>query len=749
MDNVPVAVTRLPKPSHLTTFFLHARSNRMRRPCRPNSFIMVVALTVCGLWYTVAGADQVLISVDAATGAATRSVASLSDPTVVQEDKPEAAKEKPAQTEKERPAPTEKEKPAQAEKAKAADSTGKKDAPNSGENTSSDATPKATPETAETTDEQPVALVKIAEGQITDYVGRGQAGVTITVRVKGESDGQGEVLATTTSDELGDFAIEVPTAIHGEIVVTFKKAMFAETVRTVRVGGGEPPAFIDVELEGNLVVIGSVRDAMTDKPVSGADVTLESIERDWTAESGDDGRFTIKGVFPGQGELVVESEGYGRETQHIAKLEEFGEIVVTLKPERIVRLAIRDSAGVVVSHATVESYDQPRDDFRTFVSAEDGTVEMRRVHFDTQALTLRVTHDDFVSPEGFDRRIELPADAIESDHDIVMQRAGRIIGTVRAAVADEPLIGARVITGTTTSDETPRDWSDHQGRFSITGVAPGSVVVTVHLTGFAPELYETEVKAGEPTRLDVKLLSAATLRGVVRREGGDPIVGGFVDAGKWRGHGTLGLRAVTDEKGAFVIENAPHDEFEVLVRAAHGSRGATETVKAGAENPIEITIPDAVAGTGRDMGSTLKQGQPAPPLNVTALDGTVVRLTDLKGKIVVLDFWATWCGPCVAELPHLVKAYEKYGADKGFALISISIDSDEKALRDFVTKNKMVWTQVFGEKAGATRSAEAYGVAYIPAIFVIGPDGKLAATDGRGADLEKTIERIRDEFDPT
>lgn len=133
-------------------------------------------------------------------------------------------------------------------------------------------------------------------------------------------------------------------------------------------------------------------------------------------------------------------------------------------------------------------------------------------------------------------------------------------------------------------------------------------------------------------------------------------------------------------------------------------------------------------------------GSEAPDFEVATLDGGKVKLSELRGKLVLLDFWATWCGPCVAELPNVRKAYEKFGAD-GFVVISISFDSDAETARRFARRNRMTWPQVW--VAGADRSplAKLYNVAGIPATFLVGPDGKVVARDLRGQRLIATVER--------
>ncbi|NOX99705.1 MAG: TlpA family protein disulfide reductase [Verrucomicrobia bacterium] len=122
----------------------------------------------------------------------------------------------------------------------------------------------------------------------------------------------------------------------------------------------------------------------------------------------------------------------------------------------------------------------------------------------------------------------------------------------------------------------------------------------------------------------------------------------------------------------------------------------------------------------------------------TDLNGEKVDLASMKGKVVLVDFWATWCGPCVAELPNVLDAYKKHH-DKGFEIIGISLDQDEAALKSFIKENDMPWTQYFDGKGWKNDIAQKYSITSIPATFLIGKNGKVVASNLRGPQLEAEV----------
>jgi len=138
------------------------------------------------------------------------------------------------------------------------------------------------------------------------------------------------------------------------------------------------------------------------------------------------------------------------------------------------------------------------------------------------------------------------------------------------------------------------------------------------------------------------------------------------------------------------------------------------------------------------------EGKQAPAVVYETAEGEPWRLSDQRGKVVLIDHWATWCGPCRAAIPEMKNLYVKYGHRDDFVMIGVSSDRDHDAAIEFCRENLMEWTQLFPalpELSGTDEAAE-IPVTGIPSVWIIDRDGKVLGTNLRGAAVSKKLKSV-------
>lgn len=203
------------------------------------------------------------------------------------------------------------------------------------------------------------------------------------------------------------------------------------------------------------------------------------------------------------------------------------------------------------------------------------------------------------------------------------------------------------------------------------------------------------------------------------------------------------LKMPLAKDGSFRFDGLPPAIYAVTFSARVGEKGK-ETVFS-VNRPFIVSAHD-LGKPPHDMNEVqigvalpLNVGDEAPDFDLPTLDGKSVKLADLRGKYVLLDFWATWCGPCVAETPNLKDVYATFGEDPRFTMIAISHDGSAGAARAYAEEHELGWIQVWQEGEARSRLSSRYGVQGIPSYFLIGPDGRIAAKGMRGKAIKTTI----------
>lgn len=218
-----------------------------------------------------------------------------------------------------------------------------------------------------------------------------------------------------------------------------------------------------------------------------------------------------------------------------------------------------------------------------------------------------------------------------------------------------------------------------------------------------------------------------------------------------QGTGGPSLGLWYDEAWSYIAARPNKDQPDCLVRVAPstlgggtGFEGINKSLLARVEYGKDWVMDDGdlliaqrtLAALSR---AELKVGDAAPPFRAKDFEGKTIALEDYRGKYVLLDFWATWCGPCIAEFPHLQSIQRRFGKDARFAMISLSLDDEVDVPKEFLAGKDLFWPQVFLGNPSESQVARDYNAQSIPLILLIGPDGKIAALGLRGEAIEAAV----------
>jgi thiol-disulfide isomerase/thioredoxin len=213
--------------------------------------------------------------------------------------------------------------------------------------------------------------------------------------------------------------------------------------------------------------------------------------------------------------------------------------------------------------------------------------------------------------------------------------------------------------------------------------------------------------------------------------------------------GTDSSRGLLD-KEISIIQNGvdkyieKHPQSPVSVLAILSTMNITDDI-AILEKRINKLSPTALqTGLGEQLRQAMEEarfnaiGSIAPDFSQTDTSGNKITLAQFRGKYVLVDFWASWCGPCRRENPNVVKVYDKFKG-KNFTVVGVSLDEDREKWLLAIKKDELAWTHISDLKGWENEVAVKYKITAIPRNLLLGPDGKILAKDLRGDDLEAKL----------
>jgi thiol-disulfide isomerase/thioredoxin len=384
--------------------------------------------------------------------------------------------------------------------------------------------------------------------------------------------------------------------------------------------------------------------------------------------------------------------------------------------------------------------------------------------------TILVLHDRGFAEQNIDAT---PASA----YNLTIEPWGRIEGTLR--IGNRPGAGEPMSLSYERIGDTPKAipwWSgeattDGSGHFAFDRVIPSEVLVSRdipvkrpmgRMTIYRSPSFKVAVVPGERTQVVMggtgravigKLTASKKINGAVDWTASNnsliikPSAAGLLSTAlqKLRSTGrgsevrfaSRSYSIVLDRDGSFRVEDVEAGVYDLHVMVDEPPRDSTgfshsRNILGTARRVVTIPpIPGGRSDEPLDLGTILlkpakkmvdvKISEPAPAFRIDTVDGKTISLADHRGKYVLLDFWATWCGPCLIETPHLKAVFEAFGKDSRFVMVGLSLDKAQADPRQYAAKHGLGWIQGFLGEWVDGKLPDEYGVRGIPSIWLIGP----------------------------